>query len=55
MSDLSETATESYVRDRDSVSSTGTGIDEPADIEGLLPFMSESEYERDEVELFILV
>ena len=49
MSDLSETATESYVRDRDSFSSTGTGIEEPADTEGLLPFMSESEYERDEV------
>ena len=35
MSDLSETDTESYVRDRDSFSSTGTGIEEPADAEGL--------------------
>ena len=31
MSDLSETDTESYVRDRDFFSSTGTGIEEPAD------------------------
>ena len=52
MSDLSETDTESYVRDRDSFSSTGTGIEEPADAEGLLPFMFEPEYERNEVELF---
>ena len=52
MSDLSETDTEYYVRDRDSFSSTGTGIEEPADIEGLLPFMFEPEYERDEVKLF---
>ena len=52
MSDLSETDTAFYVRDRDSFSSTGTGIEEPADTEGLLPFMFEPEYERDEVELF---
>ena len=52
MSDLNETDTESYVRDRDSFSSTGTGTKEPADTEGLLPFMFEPEYERDEVELF---
>ena len=52
MSDLSETDTESYVRDRDSFSSASTEIEEPADTEGLLPFMFEPEYEQDEVELF---
>ena len=52
MSDLSETDTESYARDGDCFSSTGTGIEEPADTEGLWPFMCEPEYERDEVELF---
>ena len=52
MSDLSETDTASYVRDKDSFSSTGTGIEEPADTEGLLPFMFEPECARDEVELF---
>ena len=52
MSDLSEIDTESYVRDRDSFSSTGIRIEEPPDTEGFLPFMFEPGYERDEVELF---
>ena len=50
MSDLSETDAESDIGD--SFSSTSTGMKVPTDNEGILPFMFEPEYKRDDVELF---